>query len=113
MLTTHPHSQAIVTDWTPDTWRSRPALHQPTYPCPTDLQHTLYALAQRPGLVNAGKVLHLKQLIAQAHNGHSFILQSGDCAESFEHYSIGRRTPPATRGSVPTLPEQGRPTPQP
>ncbi|KAB0468754.1 3-deoxy-7-phosphoheptulonate synthase [Pseudomonas tolaasii] len=38
MLTTHPHFQAMVTDWTPYTWRSRPALHQPTYPCTAELE---------------------------------------------------------------------------
>lgn len=87
MLTTHPHFQAMATDWTPDTWRSRPAFHQPTYPCPAELQHTLHALAQRPALVNADKILQLRHLIAQAQNGHGFILQGGDCAESFEHCS--------------------------
>lgn len=87
MLTTHKHFQANATGWTPDTWRSRTALHQPVYPCPTELQHTLQRLAQRPALVSAGKILQLKTLIAQAQDGQGFILQGGDCAESFDHCS--------------------------
>lgn len=87
MLTTHKHIHATVTGWTPETWRSCTALHQPTYPCPTEHRQALQTLARRPSLVCADKILQLKVLIAQAQDGERFILQGGDCAESFDQCS--------------------------
>lgn len=87
MLTTQKQSHAIGNGWTPDTWRSRTALHQPVYLCPTDHRVALQTLALRPALVEADKVLQLKALIARAQEGQGFILQGGDCAESFDQCS--------------------------
>lgn len=87
MLTTQMPSHATDNGWTPDTWRSRIALHQPAYLCPTDHRLALQALAQRPALVEAYKVQQLKALIARAQDGQGFVLQGGDCAESFDQCS--------------------------
>lgn len=83
MLFTQKNPNTPVSDWTPESWRSRPALHQPTYACSQEHRQALHVLARSPALVSANKVLQLKALIAQAQDGKRFILQGGDCAESF------------------------------
>lgn len=64
-------------------WREREAKHQPVYPDRGELDRTLDYLRTLPPLVFAGEVDHLKQEIADAGRGEAFILQGGDCAESF------------------------------
>ena len=71
------------TPWTPDGWRARPAAQQPTYRDPAALQAALDELGQLPPLVVAEEVDHLRKLLAEAALGRRFLLQGGDCAESF------------------------------
>jgi len=69
--------------WAPDSWQRRQALQQPSYDDPDELARAGAHLAQLPPLVTSWEVLALKQAIAEAQDGKRFLLQGGDCAESF------------------------------
>ena len=69
--------------WTPDSWRERPAAHQPEYPDQAALVRALAALRERPPLVAVGEIENLRARLAGAAAGDRFLLQGGDCAESF------------------------------
>ncbi len=71
-------------EWHPDSWQSRPAAQQPVYPDPSALEIVLRQLSQRPPLVTSWEVETLKQQLAEAVRGERFLLQGGDCSESFE-----------------------------
>lgn len=70
-------------DWSPDSWRKFEARQQPDYPDPASLEAAERALSSRPGLVQAADVEALTAALAQAQDGRAFLLQGGDCAESF------------------------------
>jgi 3-deoxy-7-phosphoheptulonate synthase len=70
-------------DWTPDSWQQRVALQQPHYDDMGELARAGVHLAQLPPLVTSWEVLALKQALAEAQEGGRFLLQGGDCAESF------------------------------
>jgi 3-deoxy-7-phosphoheptulonate synthase len=70
--------------WAPDSWKSRPAAQQPVYPDPAALQQVLAQLARLPPLVTSWEIENLKQQLAEAVRGERFLLQGGDCSESFE-----------------------------
>jgi 3-deoxy-7-phosphoheptulonate synthase len=70
-------------NWTPESWQQRTALQQPTYEDPAELGRALEQLAHLPPLVTSWEVLTLKQRLAEAQEGQRFLLQGGDCAESF------------------------------
>ena len=75
-----------VTDprrWTPDSWQMRPATQQPQYPDDLALQTALADLARLPPLVTSWEVNQLRAQLARAQAGEFFVLQGGDCAESF------------------------------
>jgi 3-deoxy-7-phosphoheptulonate synthase len=77
-----------VTDpWSPSTWRLRPAVQQPPWPDPEALERVLKDLASVPPLVFAGEARALTDNLAQVANGRAFLLQAGDCAESFDAFS--------------------------
>lgn len=69
--------------WTPDSWRQRQALQQPTYPDQTAVDRALAELRQLPPLVTSWEVLQLRAQLAEAADGKRFVLQGGDCAERF------------------------------
>jgi 3-deoxy-7-phosphoheptulonate synthase len=69
--------------WTPDSWRKKPAAQQPTYPEPKSLERALTELAALPPLVTSFEVEKLKLQLAEAAQGKRFLLQGGDCSESF------------------------------
>jgi 3-deoxy-7-phosphoheptulonate synthase len=69
--------------WTPDSWQRRPALQQPSYDDPIELARAGAHLAELPPLVTSWEVLALKEALAEAQEGRRFLLQGGDCAESF------------------------------
>ena len=69
--------------WTPDSWRSKPAAQQPVYPDPAALQRALGQLARLPPLVTSWEIENLKHQLAEAARGERFLLQGGDCSESF------------------------------
>ena len=68
--------------WTPASWRSRTALQQPTYPDLDHLHRVEQTLSHMPPLVSSGEMRNLKNQLASVCNGHGFVLQGGDCAES-------------------------------
>jgi 3-deoxy-7-phosphoheptulonate synthase len=73
--------------WSPSSWRSRPALHIPTdYPDPDALARVEATLKGYPPLVFAGEARNLKTALARVANGQAFLLQGGDCAESFKEF---------------------------
>ncbi|MDE2356779.1 MAG: 3-deoxy-7-phosphoheptulonate synthase, partial [Alphaproteobacteria bacterium] len=74
--------------WTPGSWRERPAKHIPTdYPDPADLARVETELRRMPPLVFAGEARRLKSLLGEVSAGRAFLLQGGDCAESFKEFS--------------------------
>ncbi len=74
----------IPTDWHPASWQSRPAAQQPTYRDRAHLDDVLAQLSQLPPLVTTWDIESLKSQLARAQRGEAFLLQGGDCAESFE-----------------------------
>jgi 3-deoxy-7-phosphoheptulonate synthase len=76
-----------VTTWTPSTWRELPAGQQPDWPDARALDATLVELRRLPPLVFAGEARTLKASLARAAAGEAFVLQAGDCAESFAEFS--------------------------
>lgn len=73
--------------WTPDGWRAFPARHIPDdYPDARALSEVERTLRSFPPLVFAGEARKLKAALAEAANGNAFLLQGGDCAESFKEF---------------------------
>ena len=70
-------------NWAPDSWQQRVALQQPHYDDAAELAVASAQLARLPPLVTSWEVLALKQSLAEAQEGQRFVLQGGDCAESF------------------------------
>jgi 3-deoxy-7-phosphoheptulonate synthase len=77
----------MVQDWTPASWRALEARHQPAYADAAALDSTLRELAAYPPLVRPGEAHALKDQLAEAQSGRAFLLQGGDCAESFAEFS--------------------------
>jgi 3-deoxy-7-phosphoheptulonate synthase len=74
--------------WTPASWRSLPARHVPDdYPDVEALARVETELRRMPPLVFAGEARRLKHLLGQVAEGRAFLLQGGDCAESFKEFS--------------------------
>jgi len=74
--------------WTPASWRSLPARHVPDdYPDAEALARVETELRRMPPLVFAGEARRLKALLGQVSAGKAFLLQGGDCAESFKEFS--------------------------
>ena len=73
--------------WSPDSWRAKPGLQMPDYPDMDKLAQVEAELAKRPPLVFAGEVKRLKRQLANVASGQAFLLQGGDCAESFKEFS--------------------------
>jgi len=76
-----------MTDWSTSSWRSKPRVQMPDYPDQAALQAVEAQLARYPVLVFAGEARRLKKHLAAAGRGEAFLLQGGDCAESFEQFS--------------------------
>jgi 3-deoxy-7-phosphoheptulonate synthase len=82
-------------DWSPSSWRSFDARQQPAYDDPVALEAATRELSAYPALVRAEEVDALKRALAEAQAGRAFLLQGGDCAESFAEFS-----PDAIAGTV-------------
>ncbi len=72
--------------WTPQSWREKPAKHIPDYPDAEKLADVEKTLAGYPPLVFAGEARQLKADLAEVAEGRAFLLQGGDCAESFAEF---------------------------
>ena len=73
--------------WKPNSWRNYPVVQMPTYPDQSKVNSVEAKLSFKPPLVFAGEVQALKKSLALAEKGNAFILQGGDCAESFSQFS--------------------------
>lgn len=71
------------TTWTPGSWLTRKALQQPHYRDHAALEAAAAQLARLPPLVVSWEIDHLRDRLAAAQRGEQFLLQAGDCAESF------------------------------
>lgn len=76
-------ADGLTQDWNPSSWRSRNALQQPTYPDADALERVQQELRALPPLVTSWEIHSLQQQLAEAQEGKRFLLQGGDCAESF------------------------------
>jgi len=83
------HPVALPEGWAPASWRDRPALQQPQYPDASALEAVLGELRRLPPLVTSWEILALKRQVAEAQEGKRFVLQGGDCAESFSDCESG------------------------
>ncbi|MEQ8227350.1 MAG: 3-deoxy-7-phosphoheptulonate synthase class II [Rhodospirillales bacterium] len=72
--------------WAPDSWRGKPILQVPEYPDAKVLETVETQLRRSPPLVFAGEARSLKKSLAQVAEGEAFLLQGGDCAESFAEF---------------------------
>src|ERR1700729_2678824 len=72
--------------WSPDSWRAKPRLQMPDYPDAKALADVEAQLATFPPLVFAGEARNLKKALARVAAGEAFLLQGGDCAESFAEH---------------------------
>lgn len=72
--------------WSPDSWRSKPAKQLPTYPDAQAVKDVEAELSALPPLIFAGEARNLKKQLAEAAAGRAFLLQGGDCAESFAEF---------------------------
>ncbi len=72
--------------WNPYTWQKKVALHQPNYKNKAELDKVINRMKKLPPLVFAGEVRDLKKELADCSDGKGFLLQAGDCAESFAEF---------------------------
>jgi 3-deoxy-7-phosphoheptulonate synthase len=77
----------MLTNWTPDSWRKFPVVQVPDYADAKKLEVVEKRLAGFPPLVFAGEARKLKRKLARVAEGRAFLLQGGDCAESFAEHS--------------------------
>ena len=70
--------------WTPESWQKRQAQQQPKYDNPQELADAIRLLTTLPPLVTAWEVDRLRKQLAIAEEGNAFVLQGGDCSESFD-----------------------------
>jgi 3-deoxy-7-phosphoheptulonate synthase len=71
-------------EWSPTSWQACPHTQQPNYSDADELKRALAQLRELPPLVTSWEILSLKHLLAEAAEGRRFLLQGGDCAESFD-----------------------------
>jgi 3-deoxy-7-phosphoheptulonate synthase len=76
--------------WSPDSWRERVALQQPEWPDAAAAATALERLNASPPLVFAGEARELRDALARVIEGRAFLLQAGDCVESFNELSTIR-----------------------
>lgn len=76
----------VAPNWTPDSWRHKPAAKMPEYPDQEKLAEVEARLRRFPPLVFAGEARSLRRALAEVGRGKAFLLQGGDCAESFAEF---------------------------
>jgi 3-deoxy-7-phosphoheptulonate synthase len=74
---------SLPLEWSPTSWATRPARQQPAYRDPEALETALVELSRLPPIVVSWEIESLRQDIADAQQGRRFLLQGGDCAETF------------------------------
>ena len=73
--------------WTPSSWKDRTVKQQPAWPDAGALESSLKQISTLPPLVFAGEARSLQAELGRVASGNAFLLQAGDCAESFEEFS--------------------------
>lgn len=73
----------MAQNWTPESWRGKSVIQMPTYEDAEKLDAVEAELSTFPPLVFAGEARKLKRKLAKVCEGKGFLLQGGDCAESF------------------------------
>src|SRR5580698_7371127 len=86
-MPTSPEPRAPRDNWNPDSWRDCPIRQVPAYPDPTRLADMEARLRRYPPLVFAGEARRLKAQLGNVAEGKAFVLQGGDCAESFSDFT--------------------------
>src|SRR5690349_25045026 len=76
----------VAQTWTPQSWQEKPARQMPDYPDKAALDRVLGQLKTHPPLVFAGEARNLMAGLGQVAEGKAFLLQGGDCAESFAEF---------------------------
>lgn len=76
--------------WTPSSWREKPIVQQPQYEDLAALNNAEARLGKMPPLVFAGEINRLKDDLAKVAQGKAFLLQGGDCAESFSEFNADK-----------------------
>jgi 3-deoxy-7-phosphoheptulonate synthase len=76
----------MAANWTPQSWKDKPVRQMPTYPDAKRLAVVEETLAKQPPLVFAGEARRLREDLADVAQGNAFLLQGGDCAESFAEF---------------------------
>ena len=84
---TNASAAPVSTRWTLDSWKTKKALQLPEYPDENELQQVLQTLESFPPIVFAGEARSLEDKLGQAAMGDAFLLQGGDCAESFKEFN--------------------------
>jgi 3-deoxy-7-phosphoheptulonate synthase len=87
MTAAQPIRTPSAPSWTPGSWRACPIRQVPSYPDQTKLEEMERRLGKYPPLVFAGEARRLKAHLASAAEGKAFVLQGGDCAESFSDFT--------------------------
>ncbi|KAG8097318.1 hypothetical protein GUJ93_ZPchr0013g37849 [Zizania palustris] len=85
--TVAPEKVAAPAKWTVDSWRTKKALQLPEYPNAAELDSVLKTIEAFPPIVFSGEARHLEERLADAAVGRAFLLQGGDCAESFKEFN--------------------------
>jgi len=76
----------MINQWKPSSWKEKPAKHLPTYKDTKSLEKITQKLSNYPPLVFAGEARNLENQLGEVANGKAFLLQGGDCAESFADF---------------------------
>src|SRR5688572_8876671 len=76
-----------VTTWSPSSWREHPAQHQVDWPDDARVEAVRNRIKGLPSLVFAGEARALQASLGKVAEGRAFLLQAGDCAESFHDFS--------------------------
>ena len=76
----------MTMQWSPNSWRAKKAKHIPHYQDEEELNDVLFKIAKYPPLIFAGEARMLENKLAEVSNGKAFLLQGGDCAESFSDF---------------------------
>ncbi|CAH9128199.1 unnamed protein product [Cuscuta epithymum] len=85
--TTVPKPVEENTTWSPESWKTKKALQLPEYPDQAELESVLKTIESFPPIVFAGEARSLEEKLGEAAMGRAFLLQGGDCAESFKEFN--------------------------
>ncbi|EIE23839.1 3-deoxy-D-arabino-heptulosonate 7-phosphate synthetase [Coccomyxa subellipsoidea C-169] len=82
--------QSHLSAWAPESWRQLKAQQQPNYQDEKKLREAVETISRMPPLVFAGECRNLQARLAKCATGEAFLVQGGDCAESFSQFSANR-----------------------